>query len=549
MSSMTPGQAETRREFGRPLLAALLMCGMALPMLSAAAVPTGPAEPQATPATVAGDPATDAARAAAGGVPHFGFYASAMGHWNFTAELAPWTTLTWIHVGRGEGPVDGARRIVDRVREARDHGVQAVLSLEPFLFADDRGAPRDAAEVDTFLVELRARLEVEDLVGTVAMLYPKDEPFREFRRARDPDFVEEYVTGEVYDDIYADLERVLEPLQVAFPEIPRGVILSGLELHHRFFRIPERYDWVGFSCYANLFDACEGRSFVQLYGRLLANMTSTQRLMAVPETWALSGDTARDDWPETLTRRLRHHWEMVMAEPRFVAVIPFLWSFDAPTATPGIGLDRFPATWDEGTAGAGTAFLEAVLDIGRQVRDGSAAYPDLAWSETEDHPARPDATEEGRILAIGTDGLVRVQALDRALPHKNLRVQLRLLDDDGRLLASSPRVRTDEALPLAVRDWPEDGLLLGTHGYSWQIPAPLLGGHAGRALEIELLTWADGLDGVIAHRTVRPFTPAPDPAWPFRYDGVLFHPDLWNADREQPGPVFGPRGHGTPAGG
>ena len=197
-------------------------------------------------------------------VAYFGFYASAMAHWNFTEELAPFTNLTWIHVGSGERPGDGARETVERLREARDAGVSAVLSLEPFLFADAKGTPRSDTDIEAFLVDLRARIEEADLFDSVAMLYPKDEPFREFRRARDPDFWSQYISGDVYDDIFEDLERVNAMLELVFPEKPIGVILSGLELHHRFFRIPESYDWVGFDCYDNLFEACEGRSFMQL---------------------------------------------------------------------------------------------------------------------------------------------------------------------------------------------------------------------------------------------------------------------------------------------
>ncbi len=460
-------------------------------------------------------------------VQYFGFYASAMAHWNFTSELAPFTNLTWIHVGDGDRPLDGARETVERLRDARDAGVSAVLSLEPFLFADATGTPREDHEIEAFLIDLRARIEEEDLLDTVALLYPKDEPFREFRRARNPDFWSQYVSGDVYDDIFEDLERVNAHLGAVFPEKPIGVILSGLELHHRFFRIPESYDWVGFDCYDNLFEACEGRSFMQLYGRLLANMTPEQRLIAVPETWALDRHLDRDDWPDRLGQRLAHHWEIVMAEPRFIAVVPFLWSFDAGTDTPGIGMNRFAETWDDRTNGAGSRFLAQLMEWGLRVKEEALYYPNLAWRDTESHPARLGTPETGEILDVSAEGLVTAQAVDPALPHKNLRVQLTLEDAQGRLLYRSAVRRTDLAVPLIVSDTPEDGLLPGTHGVTWELPPALLAGYARERLTVVLSVYSDGPDLLLAHQDWRAL-PAREVTGDWLvFSGPLFHPDLW----------------------
>jgi len=428
---------------------------------------------------------------------HFGFYASAMGRWNFTAELAPFTTLTWIHVGSGDAPEAGVAEILRRVAEAEAAGVQAVVALEPFLFADAAGTPRPDDAIVDFLVDLRARLEADELLSTVAMLYPKDEPFREFRRARNPSFFEEYVTGEVYEDIHADLTHVNTLVKAAFPERPLGVILSGLELHHRFFAIPATYDWVGFDCYANLFDACEGRSFVQLYGRLLAHMAPHQRLMAVPEAWATHGETDNPDFPDLLGKRLRLHWEMALAEPRFVAFIPFLWSFEAPEDTPGVGLDRFPEFYDRPGDPRGSALVEQLRDLGRQVKAATTVYPNLAWSETEERN-RPTGEVTGRILDVDAAGTVTVRALDTALPHKNLRVRLGVLDEAGRVLFKTRLMRTDRPAAIAVPDRPEDGLLLGTHDLTVQLPPALFRAPSNGPLEIVLRTYADGPGAVLA---------------------------------------------------
>jgi hypothetical protein len=266
---------------------------------------------------------------------------------------------------------------------------------------------------------------------------------------------------------------------------------------------------------------------MQLYGRLLANMTPEQRLIAVPETWALDRHLDRDDWPERLGRRLAHHWEIVMAEPRFIAVVPFLWSFDASTDTPGIGMNRFGETWDDRTDGAGSRFLGQLIELGLQVKEGAPRYPNLAWRDTEAHPARQETPETGRILDVTADGRVTAQAIDPALPHKNLRVQLTLEDGEGRLLYRSALRRTDLALPLTVNDTPEDGLLPGTHGIAWELPPALLAGYAREDLTVVLSVYSDGPDTLLAHQARRPL-PAREPSTEWLiFAGPLFHPDLW----------------------
>jgi hypothetical protein len=268
-------------------------------------------------------------------------------------------------------------------------------------------------------------------------------------------------------------------------------------------------------------------------------MTPEQRLIAVPETWALDRHLDRDDWPERLGRRLAHHWEIVMAEPRFIAVVPFLWSFDATTATPGIGMNRFGETWDDRTDGAGSRFLGQLIELGLQVKDGELRYPNLAWNETEAHPARQETPETGRILDVTSDGLVTAQAVDPALPHKNLRVQLTLEDGEGRLLYRSVLRRTDLALPMTVSDTPEDGLLPGTHGVAWELPPALLAGYARESLTVVLSVYSDGPDAVLAHQDRRAL-PARQPSaeW-LIFSGPLFHPDLW-ADWSAGGDPWGP---------
>lgn len=442
-----------------------------------------------------------------GHLEYFGFYASAMGHWNFTRELAPYGNLTWIHLGSALEPAAAMPGIVERLREAREAGVQAVLSIEPFLFRDARGTPRPGHEIEDLLIELRARIEVEGLLDTVAMIYPKDEPFREFVRNRNPSLVEQYLTGEVYAEVHRDLVRVNDLVRLVFPEKPIGVILSGYDLYHRFFSIPENYDWVGFNCYESLFGGCdENRSFTEHYRRLLAHMQPEQRLIAVPETWARNANLQRADWPEVLLARLRHHYEIALAEPRFIAFVPFIWSFDADADVPGLGLNRFPELYDDGMADPGSAFVAAVLDIGAAIKRGEAAYPNLAWSETEADRGRPPPAYAAAISGLSREGVVRAWAVDRALPHKNLRVQFRFYDDRGRLVHKSPILRTEERDADAAELAP-----LGLHGIAYALPPDILKRRAGRrGLSVDLRVLADGPQAALAHiESARLASPVP----------------------------------------
>jgi len=434
-----------------------------------------------------------------GHLEYFGFYASAMDSWNFTGELAPFTNLTWIHVGSADDPSAATEKIIQRLSEARDAGVQAALSIEPFLFLNERGDLRSDSEITDFLVELRAHIEYENLLDTVAMIYPKDEPFREFVRHRNPPFYKQYITGEVYLDIHESLTHVNDLIKLGFPEKPIGVILSGHKLFHKFFSIPENYDWVGFDCYANLFSSCDDRSFVQQYAQLLKFMQPHQRLMAVPETWALNETLNRADWPDVLMSRLKHHYEIALNEPRFVAFIPFIWSFDADAEVPGLGLNRFGELFDDGVSNRGTVFVNYVKRIGRQIKRGAPRFPNMAYDETEESESRPRSNIRGEIMSINRRGLLSAWAFNDALPHKNLRARVIIRDARGKLIHKSRLRRTfirDFALSEATRIGHP---FVGNHGFRYLLPGEILDRHQNQTLTVELVTYADGNPIKIGH--------------------------------------------------
>jgi hypothetical protein len=441
-----------------------------------------------------------------GHLEYFGFYASAMAHWNFTEELAPFTNLTWIHVGSATDEAGAIDAMVERMLQARDAGVQAVLSIEPFLFLNQRGDLRPDEDTEDFLVDLRARLEYEGLLDTLLMIYPKDEPFREFIRYRNPSYIDQYVTGKVYKDIHKDLVHVNGLVKLVFPEKPIGVILSGYSLHHRFFSIPENYDWVGFDCYDNLFRGCDDRSFVDSYSRLLDYMQPHQRLMAVPEAWVQNEDLDRADWPDVLMRRFRQHYEMALNEPRFIAFVPFIWSFEAEGAVPGVGLDRVVELFDDSNSDSGSQFVDYVQEVGWQVKYGMLQFPNMAWSETEDTPARPPSSVRGQIMSITPRGLVSAWAFDDSLPHKNLEVRLLLRDEKGKLIYKSRPERTYVYDP-DLRQGDRIGRgFIGLHGYRYQIPRDVLTRHGGQNLDLEFVIYVDGPSPEIAQRLNQEFT-------------------------------------------
>jgi len=346
------------------------------------------------------------------------------------------------------------------------------------------------------------------------MIYPKDEPFRNFRRARDPSFIEQYVTGEVYEEIHADLVFVNEQIKLVFPEIPIGAILSGHEIFHDFFSIPENFDWVGFDCYTNLFSGCDDRSHVRFYDRLLDHMQPHQRLIAVPETWVTPEGLEQPDWPDTLIQRLRHHYEIALSEPRFIAFIPFLWSSDLEGAPPGQGLNRIPEYFDDGENDRGTAFLNQVIKIGKQIKKDNHKYPNMPYGQTEWHPARPEREILGQITSIDRHGLLSAWAIDNSLPHKNLRVRVRVREPGIRLLYSGQLERTFIRDPSLAQEPLIGQAILGHHGYRCQIPRKILWRNQSRTLVVQFTVFADGPEQEAAF-TAR---------YKYRYGGLSWTP-------------------------
>jgi hypothetical protein len=228
-------------------------------------------------------------------------------------------------------------------------------------------------------------------------------------------------------------------------------------------------------------------------------MTPEQRLIAVPEAWVTHEEAGLADFPVILGQRLRLHYEMALSEPRFIAFIPFLWSFEAPEAVPGMGLDRFPELYDRGDYTPGSDFVNELLAMGKSIKAGTTIYPNLSWFETE-ADSRPGGIIYGELAPLGADGMLRGVVIDQALPHKNLRYRLVVETPDGTLLHKTRMKRTDQPVSMVVPDSPEDGLLMGTHGFSVSLPEALWKSHSGKDIRVTLISYADGPGAIRAHQ-------------------------------------------------
>ena len=416
-----------------------------------------------------------------GHLEYVGFYGSAMRHWNFTEQLSDRTNLTWVEVGS----IDTT---VARIREAKQQGVKAVLSVQPFLF--DAGY-RVKSDYLYTLSRLQQLIENEGLTQHIAMIYPVDEPYL---RA-------ESSTLTNRERIYHELDTINGEIQTLFPGIPIGVIFNNKELLRKGFKIPPSYSWVGFDCYENLYD-CKGKPFTDYYSTLLANMTPEQYLMAVPQAWARYRDYERENYePRAFyeerikaqainqKRRLQQHYEIALSEPRFIAFIPFLWSLESAPGRPGnsgFGADKFPAMYPEG----GQEFVDYLSKISREIKTASYSYPNLNLRQTEFSLYRPADKYDGEILAVSGNGLVSAWGVNWALPHKSLRMQLVVSLQGQEIYASSLRRSFVLDTELASRYSP-DLPLMGVHGYRHRLPGEVRTQLEGKTARVELRIYGD----------------------------------------------------------
>ena len=413
-----------------------------------------------------------------GHLEYVGFYASAMRHWNFTESLAPFTNLTWIEVGS----VDEA---ILRLEEAQDSGVKATLSVQQYIFDSEYQLKPDYLFK---LSELQQKILSEGLLEDIAMVYPIDEPFL---RASNSASVSRA-------QMYLNLLQINSEIEALFPGIPIGVLFNNKELRRSDFVIPASYTWIGFDCYENMFD-CKSRPFTDYYGILLQHMSPEQSLMAVSQTWVRYRDYERGTFEtkkiyeqrlerlaKNLKKRLRHHYELALSEPRMVAFIPFIWSMEPAPGQPldsGFGADQFEENFEFG----GEAFVDYLTKIARDIAEQDYVYPNLSSKQTEFSLLRPRDRYVGAILDVERNGRVSAWGLNRALSHKSLRMQL-VVEHEGRDVYVSGLRRSfiyDDSL--TIRQLP----VLGVHGYRHRIPNAIVADLRGEDVVIKVRIYGD----------------------------------------------------------
>lgn len=200
----------------------------------------------------------------------------------------------------------------------------------------------------------------------------------------------------------------------------------------------------------------------------------------------------RQDWPQVLLSRLKHHYEIALNEPRFIAFIPFIWSFDSNDETPGLGLNRFRGLFNDGVNNNGTVFVNSVKRIGLGIKQGKPGVPNMPYDRTEDTKDRPRSNIRVEIMSINPRGVLSAWAINNALPHKNLRVQVLIRDASGALLHESRPERTFIRDTRLEQEEYIGRKTVGSHGYRYQLPNDVLDRSEGQRLKVELVVYADG---------------------------------------------------------
>lgn len=262
---------------------------------------------------------------------YFGYYASAMGGWDFTYATAYHANLTWIAY------VD-TNTAYARLGEANAANMWSVVDLQNLLFTcpgqldmngdgqpDDkkhRGCkPRKRADgsiaTDDFA---RALDQWRPLAGRVAAFYLMDEPnnaskFKEGANTPDTD----YTRGNWYSDLEATAAAVRATVQAKWGyQVPLAVILGGGGWDNtgvtRLRRLTNIFNWVGFDRYG-CWENCDGRPYTAWMDSLKSKLDfSWQSLIVVP-----------DAYTNATADRAQKYWDYVKGQKQVVAVVPFKW--------------------------------------------------------------------------------------------------------------------------------------------------------------------------------------------------------------------------------
>ena len=143
--------------------------------------------------------------------------------------------------------------------------------------------------------------------------------------------------------------------------------------------------------------------------------------------------------------------------------------------------------------------LLASIWLGFQVKEHDHIYPNLNLQRTEPYIFRPGNRYEGGILDVSGGGKISAWSINRALPHKSLRMQTLVFHEGKQVYASSRKRSFILDRELSADDRAELPTL-GVHGYRHTLPRQLRDGLRGEAVLIEIRIFGDRSTDYLAIR-------------------------------------------------
>lgn len=255
-----------------------------------------------------------------GGLEYFGYFCdSCWDHDSVAAVTSAGANLVWL-------PADAA--LATKLAEAKSRGVKAMVYVEDQVFSGY-----------TLVSDWRTRWKaIRDTIvnggytKTVAAFYMHDEPYP--------------------GATSATMRTLASQIGTDFPGTPRAAILlvSGSTLMSCTDdpdpqKCLDMFDWVGFDCYGN-WDACGDGSTTmdKLNAQLRSRLSGAQRLIAVPQanTPAYGFDETPSGQQNLITYELDRWHKHIVADSKYVAMVPFMWVDGNGNSAGTYGANRLP---------------------------------------------------------------------------------------------------------------------------------------------------------------------------------------------------------------
>ena len=220
------------------------------------------------------------------------------------------------------------------VAEATSRGAKVVISASAQFFDGSFKLRSDwSTQWNSILQFIKASPK-----GSIAAIYPLDEPYNNGWNGGDTSAMINALRT-LANQIHADTKAQLGV------GLPVAVIQRITEVGCSSAVCPiDMFDWVGFDCYGP-WNNCQGTNLHDIATQLRAKLSSSQRMIAVP--WAFLYQPAGNA-PATQYADIDviNHWQReIMADPSYVAVVPFLWQsgyIDGPSNPPAYGTIELP---------------------------------------------------------------------------------------------------------------------------------------------------------------------------------------------------------------